>query len=444
MSNILFLSQLLPYPLDAGPKTRSYYVLRYLLQQHEVTLVCFVRPNDPPQAIEHMRQLCPSLVAVPIHRSPVQDGLALARSLLTHRSWIITRDDRGEMRAALRRLVAEQTFDFIHADQLWMAQYALYARQVAVEAQGLRPVPHTHDMRPHGMNPTPHLVLDQHNAVFMIPQRMADNSHNPLLKHFLRLEAQHLARYEVHACQQFDYVTWVTHEDHQAMAAQADFRSLRQPVRKNFANLGEYQTIIPICVDPAAVQPSQSIPAAPQLLFVGGFHWPPNVQGVRWFIQEVLPRLRAQIPGVRFSAIGKLPPQDFLSVEGVTAPGYVDDLEPYYAQSRAFVVPLLAGGGMRVKILDAWMHGLPVVSTSIGAEGIQYTAGQDIAIADDPDEFARRLLDLLTSDEEYLRLGHGGRKAVEERYNWVKIYSAWDQIYNSEPEIRARNRKITV
>jgi glycosyltransferase involved in cell wall biosynthesis len=404
MSRILFLSQLLPYPLDAGPKTREYYVLRHLVRQHDVTLVCFIRPNDPPLAVDHVRQACSQMITVPMSRSRVQDGLALIRSLLSRRSWIITRDDHGAMRAALQRLMQAKAFDFIHADQLWMAQYALFARQSA------------------GTRPSPRMVLDQHNAVFMIPQRMADNTRNPLLRRFLHIEAQRLARYEVQTCQQFDQVVWVTREDYQAVAAQLDFRSL-----PNFGNLGN--TVIPICVDPAAVRPNRSIPATLQVLFVGGFHWPPNVQGVRWFIQEVLPRLRARIPGVRFCAVGKLPPKNFLTAEGVTAPGYVDDLEPYYAQSRAFIVPLLAGGGIRVKILDAWMRGLPVVSTRIGAEGINYTDGQDIAIADNPDDFADHLFSLLSKDEDYLRLGQSGRETVMHHYNWEKIYPSWDKIY---------------
>ncbi len=399
--NILFLTQVLPYPLDAGPKTRAYYVLRHLAGRHALTLVSFVRSSDPPEAIAHLRQYCSGLHTVPLLRSRWRDALALAQSQLRCRSWIITRDDNQQMHALLRHLVSQQHFDFIHADQLWMAQYALKAGQ----ATGCR------------------LVLDQHNAVYRIPQRMAGTSGNPFLRAFMALESRRLREYERAACHQFDRVVWLTQQDHQAvMGTAADSSGLNQP-----------PTIIPICVDPGEFQPVQEstsgLTGDSEILFVGGMHWPPNLEGVRWFIRQVLPRVRASIPNARFVVVGKQPPPDVRSAEGVEAAGYVGNLEPYFARGRVFVVPLLAGGGMRVKILDAWLRGLPVVSTTIGAEGIHCTDGVDIRLVDQPERFADILINLLLQPQEAQRLGAAGRGALEEHYDWRKIYSHWDEIY---------------
>jgi glycosyltransferase involved in cell wall biosynthesis len=421
VSKILYLCQLLPYPLDAGPKTRAYYVLRHLTERHAVTLACFTRPSDSPAALAHIRQLCPRLHTVPMHRSPAHEAIALLRSFAAAQPWIIARDQRRPMFELLQRLLAETDFEFIHADQLWMAQYALHARQVAT------PAPHH-----------PRLVLDQHNAVYLIPQRMSENTANPFLRAFMRREARQLLAYETRACQVFDQVVWVTAPDYRAVFEPPQISTLPQlasPPPTSHDGVAQHEPlVIPICVDPANVRPLAAPPPEPNLLFVGGFHWPPNLQGVRWFIHEVLPLLRAQIPTLTLHAIGKQPPPDFLDLPGVVAPGYVDDLNPYWANSRAFIVPLLAGGGMRVKILDAWMNGLPVVSTAIGAEGIHYTAGAasdgaDIAIADDPAAFAARLLPLLTDDAEFTRLSLAGRRTLETHYDYHKIYPAWDTIY---------------
>lgn len=396
---ILFLTQVLPYPLDAGPKTRAYYVLRHLAQQHAVTLLSFTRPSDSPEALAHLRQFCRQVLTVPMARSRGRDGLALVGALLSRRSFIIARDRRPAMQARLRQLLAEERFDYIHADQLWMAQYALYARQIAGGAF------------------TGRLVLDQHNAVYLIPQRLAQGAANPFLRCFMRLESQRLARYEVDACRQFDRLAWVTAEDAQALASQG------------FALAPGKDAVIPICVDPDEVAPQVEPPAAPTILFVGGMYWPPNADGVRWFVQQVWPLVRAQLPAARFVALGKDPLPELRSTPGVAAPGYVDDLEPYWRGGGVFIVPLRAGGGMRVKILDAWLHGLPVVSTCVGAEGIAYRDGQDICIADQPAEFAAHLLRLLTDGAAYRALGQAGRRAVEAHYDWKKIYPAWDNVY---------------
>ena len=401
---ILFLTQVLPYPLDAGPKTRAYYVLRHLAQQHEVTLLSFTRPSDPPGALEHLRRFCRQVITVPMARSRWRDGLALANALLARRSFIITRDQRPAMLACLRQLLAQESFDFIHSDQLWMAQYALYARRLT------------------GSSSKGRLVLDQHNAVYLIPQRLAEGAANPFLRWFMRLEAQRLARYEVAVCRQFDRVAWVSREDANAVASQG------------FSLEAGKDAVIPICVDPSDVTPQVEFPISSNILFIGGMYWPPNADGVRWFVEKILPLVRAELPAVRFCAVGKDPILEIRTLDGVFAPGYVDDLGPYWRQGGVFVVPLRAGGGMRVKILDAWLHSLPVVSTSIGAEGIGYTDGQDIAIANEPEEFANCLIRLLSQKEEYKRLGLGGRKTVEEHYNWAKIYIAWDQIYSLKQE----------
>ena len=154
--NILLLTQVLPYPLDAGPKTRAYYVLRYLAQKHNVTLVSFVRATDTPAAVEHLAEYCSAVHTVPIVRSPVRDARFLAESLLTNQPFIIARDRSDAMRSLLAKLLeGSAAFDAIHADQLWMAPYVEYAHSLA-QRKPLR-------------------VLDQHNAVFLQVMAFAGN-----------------------------------------------------------------------------------------------------------------------------------------------------------------------------------------------------------------------------------------------------------------------------
>jgi polysaccharide biosynthesis protein PslH len=404
---ILFLTQVLPYPLDAGPKTRAYYVLRYLAQLHDVTLVSFVRSTDTENAIDHLRQYCSAVHTIPMIRSFVRDLGFLAESLITNQPFVITRDRSRAMRECLAELVgAAGPFDAVHGDQLWMAPYMQHVHTLAAQSKAVRPT----------------RVLDQHNAVYMIFRRLAGGERNPLKRQLARLEAHKVARFEAHLCADFERVVWVTREDYEAVAAVAD---PSVPV----VNSG----VIPICIDTATQQPIVRNPRSRRISFLGGLHYPPNAKGVLWFAEHIFPKVLAEAPDAVLTVIGKQPPDELarlnIPAANLEITGYVDDPKPYLAETCAFIVPLLAGGGMRVKILDAWCWGLPIVSTSVGAEGIAVTAGQDILLADDPDEFAAHVVCLLQNTQLGDRLAAGGRHSAEQHYEWRNVYKAWDAVY---------------
>jgi glycosyltransferase involved in cell wall biosynthesis len=393
---ILFLSQLLPYPPDAGAKVRSYHLIQYLAQRgHEVTLVAFRRPSDRAADIEHMKQYCSAVHTVPMNRSRVRDLWHLGRSVVSRSPFLIARDHIPAMHRKIEALLASSQFDAVHVDQLWMAQYALAARDNGTGA-GQRPL----------------LVLDQHNAVFVVAQRLAESSTNRLARKMFSRESALLQRYEQEVCAQFDRVVWVTNEDRAALGGAAGLT-------------------IPICINPDEKTVVQRAPHAHRVTFLGGLHWPPNADGVRWFASQVWPRVAELVPGALLTVIGKDPPAevDPALVPQLEAPGFVRDLAPYLSETAVFIVPLHAGGGMRVKILDAWAWGLPVVSTTIGAEGLAYGHGENLLIADTEAEFAEAVARVLRDSALRQRLAQGGRSTVEACYDWRHAYKAWDAIY---------------
>lgn len=160
-------------------------------------------------------------------------------------------------------------------------------------------------------------------------------------------------------------------------------------------------------------------------------------------MRQVWPRVHRRMPDAVLTIIGKSPPASLSSVvhglPSVEVTGYVDDPTPYLSATGAFIVPLFAAGGMRVKILDAWCWGLPIVSTSIGAEGIDYRAGENIFIADEPAEFAAAVVRLLNRPELANGVRRRGRQWVEERYDWHQVYQRWDEVY--EPLATGREGK---
>jgi glycosyltransferase involved in cell wall biosynthesis len=400
---ILFLSQVLPYPLDAGPKIRAYFTLRHLASRHEIVLLSFSRESDPREAIQHLEEICLAVRTTPMTRSAVQEAWHGARSLVTGEPFLISRDRRSRMLAEIEAIVASHgPFDAVHADQLWMAPYATHARRCSPNARSMR------------------LVLDQHNAVFQIPRRMALDEPNLLKRKFLGYESEKMARYEIQACREFDHVVFVTPEDRAALRS----RGLPEAPASR-------ESIIPISVEAPELRPRERNGRTRRVTFLGGLHWPTNADGVQWFIREIWPRVRAGAPGAVFTVIGKLPAalRGLCPDASVDFRGYVEDPEPILADSAVFVVPLRSGGGMRVKILDAWSRAIPVVSTAVGAEGLELRNGDNIFLADEPQAFADEVLRLLNDSELAGRTGAQGRKTVEASYDWRREYAKWDRVY---------------
>lgn len=391
---ILFLSQLLPLPLDAGPKIRAYYVLRYLAAAgHEVTLLCFVRPGDRESDVRELSRFCATVETVTLTRSRLKDVGDGLLSLVSGTPFLIRRDRSAAMDRRLEQVTSRASFDAVHADQLWMAPYAQSCQ-------------------------APFRVLDQHNAVFKVPQRLAAQRRNPVVGALLRGEAAKLASFERSTVATFDRVVWVSEDDR---------RAFPQPVEQEH----RLHATIPIAIDPSERLPVER-PRPFRVTFLGGLHWPPNGEGVRWFAERVWPKVAAARPDALFTVIGKSGPGHLgprNGRAGMTVVGYVADLERYLAETAAFVVPLHTGAGMRVKILDAWSWALPVVSTTVGAEGIRTTPGADILLADDPDTFAEAVIRVLGDQALARRLSRAGRSTVEALYDWRKVYRAWDRVY---------------
>ena len=391
---VLLLTQVLPYPPDSGPKVKTYYVLKYLAQQHQVTLVSFVRSEDKPEYIRHLETLCERVITVPITRAKTDDLRFLGHSLLSGEPWMMLRDERPEMRRVLADLAAGQPFDVVHADQLNMGQYAL-------PFEGS------------------HKVLDLHNALWMLYRRMAETTPltNPM-KYLLMRDWPLLKRYEGEMCRQFDAVTAVTEEDRQLLIEAGARRDIR---------------VIPIAIDTDEQAVVQRRPSGPHIIHIGTMYWRPNIDALTWFLEDIYPLIKAQVPDVRCTLIGSRPPESLIqhsrTDRTLTVTGYVEDPMPFMEDSSMMIVPLLAGGGMRVKILNALSQGIPMVSTSIGCEGIRVEPGKDILIADTPENFAMQCVRLLTDYDLNARLSAAGRQTAEQYYDYRQACRPLDEVY---------------
>jgi len=405
---ILFLTQIVPFPPDAGPKVKTWHVLRSLAGQgHHVTLVSFVRPEEVSY-ISALKEICDAVHAVPIRRSRVADVGYMVRSYLTGRPFLIERDDLRPMQNMVDHLVREGDFNFIHADQLTMVQFAVRAASAFA-------------------NKRPKVIFDAHNAVWSIVERMQENA-RWFLKPILGIEASRVKRYEGELLKTVDHVLAVTDVDRAGLEKALEFARGTKDGR--VAPI----TVVPIAVDTQQLQPVHRKAGSKNIVTLGTLHYPPNADGIRWFFNEVFPSVRQRVPGATLTIIGKNPPNDFLelaarSPETIKVTGYVPDLVPYLEESALMVVPVRAGGGMRVRILEAFAYGMPVVTTTIGLEGIHATLGRDVLVADSAPDFADSVSNLLQNDSAQNELALNGRDLAENKYDWQVVLDAMRPVY---------------
>jgi polysaccharide biosynthesis protein PslH len=431
---ILILSPYPPYPPHGGGTMRIYQLVRGLAARHDVTCLSFVPDAAAEQALAPLQRVC-RVVTV---RGPITRGLP-------HRAWTTLASPLPDMAlrnaapayaAALRALLATEQFDIVQAESIEMAGYldqvAGRRSQVARTQNNA-----TYDLRPA-------TVLDQFNAEYVLQKRAALTS----LRAGLRLPTQasdlksnavgvvggayslaqwrKLKRYEALVMRQCDAVVAVAEADRGTLLGLAPA-----------ATIGVVPNGVDTVYFSAAAMARDHIGAlafsAPTLVFSGTLDFRPNVDAVLWFVREVLPRVRARRLDVRLLVVGKRPAPALqrLADEGaLLLTGELSDVRPYLAGAAVYVVPMRIGGGVRLKLLEALALELPVVSTSMGAEGLAgLRAGEQCLLADDAAGFAEATLRLLGDPALGQRLGAAGRVLACLRYDWSVIVPQLETLY---------------
>lgn len=190
--------------------------------------------------------------------------------------------------------------------------------------------------------------------------------------------------------------------------------------------------LIPTGVDTKELRPAPREPGPPRLLFTGTMSYPPNHLGIQWFAREVWPLVRAQVPTALLDVVGKGPPEDVMALDGrdgTTVHGFVDSMSPYFARASVVVVPILAGAGIRVKIVEAMAAGRAVVSTPLGCEGLAgLEPGRHLLVADEPEAFAGDAVRLLRDRDLSDRIGRDARDLAERMYDWRPLGDRLEEV----------------
>jgi glycosyltransferase involved in cell wall biosynthesis len=264
-----------------------------------------------------------------------------------------------------------------------------------------------------------HRLLDEHNVEFNILHGIWQTEPWGIIKLLAGLDGRKLRRWELATVQRFDTVLTVTERDRQILLQAVP------GLQRAFA--------IPTSVDLSCNPPVELKPDSHNILFAGTMYWPPNVKAVLHFYRDIFPWVQAKVPEVRFIIVGKKPVRQVMALAkrdpAVTVTGYVEDIRPYWADSALAVVPLDVGSGIRVKILTAMAAGVPVVSTTVGYQGIDLTPGEHILVADSDADFADAVVRLLQDVDLRQRLAVAGRRLVEATYSWDVTYRKLDAVF---------------
>lgn len=397
---VLMLTQVAPYPPDAGPKVKTYYLLKKLAALHEIELVTFARDERERDAARELESLCARVTTISLTRSKIREPLYAARGWSRRQPFLVVRDFRREMAAHVERRLAAGGIDVIHADQLSMAQFLPARSRKTSPAR---------------------TVFDAHNAVWKLVQTLAGNQPTPAHRAAAAVEWRMLRRFEGHACRDADLTLAVS---------PVDVSHLRDAA----GGAGTY-VVAPIGVEVQDTDPVPFDATKRRMLSVATMHYPPNADAIRWMREMVWPLLTPAERSAGFDIIGNRPPADLVAWseadDQVTVHGFVPDLTPHLHEAGIFVVPLQAGSGIRVKILEALAYGLPVVSTSIGVEGLPVESGKHLLIADSGEGFADAIRTLLDRPDLRREIGVAGR-AFALSYDWrtclEPVVEAYDRL----------------
>ncbi len=385
---ILVVCPYLPVPPAHGGAVRMLNLIKNLSVRNDVDVLSFIDSDDERASAPQLEPYCRRLRLV-LRRLP-----SGRYDAWRDRSWHIEEFDTPEMQQAVLDMMGEEDYDVLQIEYTQMASYHPGTRRCQT-------------------------ALDEVDVTFRSFYRRKIAGRRLAARHDI-VDYLKLVRFEVESCRRFDHVLAMSATD---AACLADYLPQKRQAIVEIAN----------GVDTSYYTPPAAWPGGRDLLFVGSYRHTPNQDGMRFFLRDVFPLIQRQAADARLYIVGDGPWVDMPEAHNpaVTCTGFVEDTRPYLAHCATAVAPILAGSGTRIKILEALAAGIPVVSTSVGCEGIEARPGEDVLIADSAQDFATAVTRLLADPALAEKLRCNGRRLVEDKYDWRAIAARLDALYAS-------------
>lgn len=394
---ILWITRDIPYPPIKGYSIRIYNFMTRISLEHEIYLFSLKEIEEPDHDIDGLRRVCKEVGFSLFHKGrswskPFEFLSYLLREIPPDFRFFLA----PHILRDLVNFIGERKFDIVQIEDLQLALFLDYLpKHLGAKT-----------------------VLDFQDVDFRKYDRIYHFEKKITRRLRIWLHSRILRKWEPDFAGRFDLCLAISDID-KKLLLDANPR-IHAETLPNGIELAEYR-----------ISPIQN--PTPTIIFVGSMDYLPNVDAVIYFVEQIFPYIRQQVPGVEFHIVGNEPrPSVYaLAGNGVVVTGQVPDVKPYYQQSWVSVVPLRAGGGIRNKILEAMALGRPTVSTTIGCEGLRVTHDKDILVSDDPHEFGELVVRLFRDEDLRARLIENGRQTVEKYYNWNTLAKQAVELYQS-------------
>lgn len=367
-----------------------YQLVRQIGRRNRLTLLSLC-DRDAAEGVEALKPYCESIVTVRDQTGPLFSWLDAATS---ERPFSMARLHSRAVAKKAVEICEQRDIDLVHFDHLHTAAY-------------VRAIP--------SHLPT---LLREHNVESRILERFAEKGTSALLRPLMRRQARAVARYEGISCARFDRCLAVTEVDAQRL------RTLAPSARID---------VLPDGVDTNFFQPEPFSAAEPgRLVTTGDYSWRPTRDGLNFLTEQIFPRLRELVPEARLAVVGRGAPDALVrdgAARGIDVRGRVPDVRPEIARGAVFVSPTRIGSGIRIKILEAMALARPVVSTTIGAEGIEASDGEHLSLADEPQAIAEAIARLLSDTGRSEQMGRAASLLVQCKYSWDSLGDELNTIY---------------
>jgi polysaccharide biosynthesis protein PslH len=374
---ILFLSPWFPYPPDNGSKIRIYNLLKGLASENAVTLISFFDPTNPTPDFTPLENICQEIIQIP-HKLYNPRSLQSRLGLFLPNPRSVLDTFSKDAANCIQTIAHADQFEIAIASQIGMAGYRKYFQHIPAIFEEVE------------------LGVPYHRIVGAASFRSRARARLTWLKH---------KRYVEKLLTEYQACTVVSSQEKQLLKTS-------MPKMENV-------TVIPNCIDLSEYEGyRKQAPARNSLIYTGSFRYQANYEAMVWFLGEVFPLVREQVPDATLTITGDHCDLPLPTTDHVKLAGYVDDIRPLVANSWVSLAPLWTGGGTRLKIIEAMALGTPVVATSKGAEGLDVQAGHDLLIADRPKDFAQSVIRLLLEPETREKLSVNGYKLVSSKYDW--------------------------
>ncbi len=384
---ILFITPTLPYPPDAGGKIVIFNTIKYLAPRHDIYLLSLLQPGQE-RFISSLNPYCRAIEVV--KNEIVYKKSELFINLFSAVPYTVKKFFLVEFKEKLQKLTRGSQFDLIQVEHLHMAQYIKWIEQ--------KPV-----------------LLREHNVETTMMNRYLKYSKNWLEKTYSLLQWMKLKKYEPQICNFFDACLFFSKKDLNSLGS----------------NFNKYY-VVPCGIDTEYFKPKPHMEKENKLIFVGNFNFKPTLDGLIYFLKDIMPLLKKELPKLEIQIIGSYPEKKlkfWKSERNLLFTGYVEDVRPYIWESTVEVIPLRIASGVRLKILEGMALGKSMVSTSIGCEGLDVTDSQHLFIADKPNDFVEKTVELLKNP--YLRktFAQNCIELVHQQYDWLSIINKLEKIY---------------